>query len=150
MADTRWHYVSLGDSMSIDDYAGGLGCGAPALLTRNRDADFPEWQGRDLKTCLPGAQLLPMAMDGATSASVRFVQLPRLKEMGVKPRLVTLTMGGNDLLQSFGDESAAKAACHAFRENGGAALAGIRAYAGAETPILMGTVYDPSDGTGDA
>ncbi len=35
-------YVALGDSMSIDDYAGGAGRGAASLLYRNCDADFPE------------------------------------------------------------------------------------------------------------
>ena len=34
-------YVALGDSMSIDDYAGGGCWGEASLLHRNRDADFP-------------------------------------------------------------------------------------------------------------
>jgi hypothetical protein len=41
-------YAALGDSMSIDDYAGGAGRGAASLLWRNRDDDFPAWVGRDL------------------------------------------------------------------------------------------------------
>lgn len=36
-------YVALGDSMSIDDYAGCAGRGAASLLLRNVDADFPAW-----------------------------------------------------------------------------------------------------------
>ncbi len=42
-------YVALGDSISIDDYAGGSGRGGASLLFRNRDDDFPEWSGRDLR-----------------------------------------------------------------------------------------------------
>jgi hypothetical protein len=59
-------YVALGDSMSIDDYAGGVGRGAASLLFRNRDTDFPDWAGRDLATAGYTAQIL--ARDGARSA----------------------------------------------------------------------------------
>jgi hypothetical protein len=61
-------YVALGDSMSIDDYAGGTGRGAASLLYRNRDTDFPDWAGRDLATAGYALQLL--ARDGATSTDV--------------------------------------------------------------------------------
>jgi hypothetical protein len=43
-------YLALGDSMSVDAYAGGPGRGAASLLHHNRDADFPNWAGRDLHT----------------------------------------------------------------------------------------------------
>jgi len=56
-------YVALGDSMSIDDYAGGAGRGAASLLYRNCDADFPEWAGRELAATGLQAQIL--AQDGA-------------------------------------------------------------------------------------
>jgi hypothetical protein len=36
---SRVVYAALGDSMSIDDYAGGRGRGAASLVWRNRDAD---------------------------------------------------------------------------------------------------------------
>ena len=35
-------YVALGDSISIDIYAGGPGRGGASLLARNRDRDFPD------------------------------------------------------------------------------------------------------------
>jgi lysophospholipase L1-like esterase len=149
MADTNAYYVSLGDSMSIDAYAGGPGCGAPSLLLRNREEDFPEWRGRDLTTTLPGARLIPLAMDGGTSSTVRYAQIPRLREMNIRPSLVTLTMGGNDLLQSLGSDTAAQAAHRALEENGRAILTALRDLCGPGVPILLGTVYDPSDGTGD-
>jgi hypothetical protein len=46
-------YAALGDSMSIDDYAGGPGRGAASLLWRNRDDDFPAWAGRGLTPATP-------------------------------------------------------------------------------------------------
>jgi hypothetical protein len=59
-------HAALGDSMSIDDYAGGPGRGAASLL-RNRDHDFPAWAGRDLIAHYPAARLHLLATDGATS-----------------------------------------------------------------------------------
>jgi len=77
---------AVGDSMSIDDYAGG----AASLLHRNRDDDFPDWAGRDLATAGLGVQVL--ARDGVT-ADVLQRQLPQVTQA---PALVTVTMGGND------------------------------------------------------
>ena len=48
-------YVALGDSISIDDYAGGAGRGGASLLFRNRDDDFPHWRGRDVASRHPDA-----------------------------------------------------------------------------------------------
>src|SRR5690349_20217262 len=101
MFDRPRYYVSLGDSMSIDAYAGGPGKGAASLLLKNRGEDFPDWQGKDLQTALPGARLIPLAADAATSATVRYVQIPQLKEMKIRPEIITLTIGGNDLVQTF-------------------------------------------------
>ncbi len=72
-------YVALGDSISIDLYAGGPGRGGPSLVARNRDADFPEWRGRDLATTRPELGFELLATDGGTTASLLDVQLPRLQ-----------------------------------------------------------------------
>jgi lysophospholipase L1-like esterase len=149
MAERPRYILSIGDSMSIDAYAGGPGRGAASLLYQNRDKDFPEWSGRDLKSRLPGARLIPLAMDGGTSATVRYAQLPRFAEMSVKAAAVTLTMGGNDLMQTFGNEDAAAQAQRALRENGKAIIALTREMSEPNAPILLGTIYDPSDGSGD-
>ena len=37
--------VALGDSISIDTYAGGPGRGEASLLARNRNDDFPQRSG---------------------------------------------------------------------------------------------------------
>jgi len=139
----------MGDSMSIDDYAGGDGCGAASLLYRNRDEDFPEWRGRDLTQTRPGIVAIPLARDGATSEAALHVQMPQILDLGLRPSVVTLTLGGNDLLQSYGDDGAVREALQRFRNNADAVLAELRSLCGVELPILLSTIYDPSDGTGD-
>src|SRR5512132_3564845 len=143
-------YAALGDSMSIDDYAGGPGRGAASLLWRNRDHDFPAWAGRDLTTTDPTAPLALLASDGATSTTVADEQLGRLRRLGVTPTLATVTMGGNDLLAAYGDTRAARRAIRTVVDNGRLVLASLRTLMGSEAPIVVATVYDPSDGSGDA
>jgi lysophospholipase L1-like esterase len=143
-------YAALGDSMSIDDYAGGPGRGAASLLFRNRASDFPEWVGRDIAARFPGARFLPVATDGALAATVRYAQLPRLRDVGARPSVVTLTVGGNDLLQTFGNDEATGAALRALREHGQAILSALREMSEPDAAIVVSTIYDPSDGTGDA
>jgi lysophospholipase L1-like esterase len=153
MVSVRHHrivYAALGDSMSIDEYAGGPGRGAASLLWRNRDRDFPAWAGRDLTTRDPTAVLAVLASDGATSTTVAHQQLERLARLELTPTLATVTMGGNDLLAAYGDHRAARRAIGTVVDNGRLVLAGLRALMGPEAPIVVATVYDPSDGTGDA
>jgi lysophospholipase L1-like esterase len=143
-------YAALGDSMSIDLYAGGPGRGAASLLWRNRDDDFPAWAGRDLTARDATAHLALLASDGATSTTVAGEQLRRLRGLELVPTLATVTMGGNDLLTAYGDVTAARRAIQTVTSNGRRVLAGLRALMGPEAPIMVATVYDPSDGTGDA
>jgi hypothetical protein len=143
-------YAALGDSMSIDDYAGGPGRGAASLLWRNRDDDFPAWVGRDLTTRDRAARLALLATDGATSTTVAYQQLGRLRRLAGTPALATVTMGGNDLLAAYGDQTTARRAIRTVADNGRLVLAGLRDLMGAEAPIVVATVYDPSDGTADA
>jgi hypothetical protein len=143
-------YAALGDSMSIDDYAGGPGRGAASLLLRNRDDDFPDWAGRDLATRDPAARLHLLATDGATATTVAHQQLPRLRRLSVAPTLATMTMGGNDLLAADGDGVAARRAIRTVVAGGQVVLPCLRALMGPDAPIVVGTVYDPSDGRGDA
>jgi lysophospholipase L1-like esterase len=136
-------YVALGDSMSIDDYAGGPGRGAASLLHRNLNSDFPDWAGRDLATVL-AVQVL--ARDGAVAADVLQRQLPLVTQA---PALVTLTMGGNDVMGAYGDSHAARVAIGRVMAVGEAIMVQLRALCGAAVPIVVTTVYDPSDGTGE-
>jgi len=150
LTHNRIVYAALGDSMSIDDYAGGPGRGAASLLWRNRDHDFPAWAGRDLTTHDPTAHLALLASDGATSTTVVREQLGRLRRLGIPPTMATVTMGGNDLLLAYGDTTAARQAIGTVVDNGRLVLAGLRALMGPQAPIVVATVYDPSDGSGDA
>src|SRR4051794_37939533 len=66
------------------------------------------------------------------------------------PRWSPLTVGGNDLLAAYGDTGAARkviAGVETVVDTGLAELTGVRA---PTAGIVVGTVYDPSDGTGDA
>nr|BFE66159.1 hypothetical protein GCM10020063_106850 [Dactylosporangium thailandense] len=120
-------YYALGDSMSIDDYAGGPGLGAASLL-----AD-------DL-----GIELKLLARDGATSDDVVRRQIG---QVAGRPALVTITMGGNDLLTAIVESpDKVPAAVEATAANYDATLATLAA-TGAR--IVVSTVYDPTDGTGD-
>ena len=136
-------YVALGDSMSIDLYAGGPGRGAASLVHRNRDADFPDWLGRDLNSL--GYQALDLTYDGATTVGVLDRQLPRLDR---RPDLVTITVGGNDLMGAFGDSTAAEAVIRTVVETGETILGRVAAAFEGPPRIVVTTVYDPSDGTG--
>jgi hypothetical protein len=142
-------YAALGDSMSIDHYAGGPGRGAASLLWRNRDDDFPAWAGQDLTAHDPTAQLALLASDGATSTNVVGEQLRQLHRLELIPTLATMTMGGNDLLAAYGDSGAGRQAIEQVTNNGQRLLASLRALMGPMAPIVVATVYDPSDGTGD-
>ncbi len=143
-------YVALGDSISIDAYAGGPGRGGASLLARNRDEDFPQWRGRDLASTRPELGFALLATDGGTTGSLLEVQLPRLQASAVVPRIVTLTIGGNDVLGAYGDTRAALRIVQVVRVRVARALERLRAAMPSGDPIVLGTVYDPSDGTGEA
>lgn len=143
-------YASLGDSISIDDYAGGPGCGGASLLHANRDDDFPEWRGRDLVTGSPGATFAQLATDGATATTLVDVQLPRLAGLRIEPTLVTVTIGGNDVLAAYGDTPKARQAMGEVRASLDLTLTALRGLVAQAGRVVVGTVYDPSDGTGDS
>ncbi len=142
-------YVALGDSITIDDYAGGPGRGGASLLARNRDEDFPDWAGRDLATARPELGFELLAVDGGTTRTLLDVELPRLEALDVQPEVVTLTVGGNDVLQAYGDTPAALRLVPVVRSRVASALARLGERA-PDAVVVVGTVYDPSDGTGDA
>jgi lysophospholipase L1-like esterase len=144
-------YVALGDSISIDHYAGGEGRGGASLLARNRDDDFPDWRRRDLATLDSTARYHLLATDGATTNTLLNLQLPQLETSTIAPSVVTLTVGGNDLLGAYGDTPRAREVVSVVRMRVGQALGRLRrALRQPSDPVIVGTVYDPSDGTGDA
>jgi lysophospholipase L1-like esterase len=149
-------YVALGDSMTISDYPAvdaeslyGRGyndLGAGALLFRNNDELFPEFRGRDLSSRIENISFLDLATDGATLPTVES-QLDNLPESA---RIITLTVGGNDLLSAYwsarstGDLSTAVDRIRTGYER---QVSRLRR-ASTEALIILNTVYDPTDGTG--
>lgn len=143
-------YVALGDSISIDEYAGGPGRGGASLLFHNRDDDFPAWNGRDFSSAHQGATFRLLASDGATVRTLLDAQLPSMVALGLRPSLVTVTIGGNDVLTSYGDSAAARRTISRVEVGVSRALVALRPLLAAGGRVVLGTVYDPSDGTGDA
>ncbi len=148
-AGTGTIYVALGDSISIDVYAGGPGRGAASLLAHNRDDDFPEWRGRDLAS-RGDIRFHLLALDGATCRTVLDDQMPRLASLGLAPTVVTLTIGGNDLLGAYGHTASIRAVLGYVAEAVHRMLEELRRRMPTDGQMVVGTVYDPSDGTGDA
>lgn len=167
-ADDPGHYLALGDSISIDLYPGldaaereGLaappaGLGAASLFHANDDVRWPEFEGRDLTSRVPGLPATNLCQDGATLRWVVGLQLPRIPDDLEGPVLVTLTVGGNDLLHLLGPPPEcgtdrpiatelrdAEAVAHGVER----VLGRLRERLPAPT-FVVGTVYDPSDGTG--
>jgi len=135
-----YYYIALGDSISTDDYP-GEGRGAASLLFRNQDHLYPEFKGKDLHTLYPGIQFLALAQDGATSLDVLSDQMDRLPETFSKPVLLTLTVGGNDILAN---ETKPEEITDRIR-----AILKKLQKKHPNGKILIGTIYDPSDGTGE-
>ena len=161
-------YVALGDSMSIDLYpaldAGDTDVavalewdakvgrvaplGAASLLFRNVDDRYPEFTGRDLASGFPGVTHANLCEDGATIGDVFGFQLPQFAS-GDAETLVTLSVGGNDLLSAFASRPEPALLTHVVRDIADAweFLVESVMRARPNATLLVTTVYDPSDGT---
>ena len=62
----------------------------------------------------------------------------------------TLTVGGNDLLAAYGDTTSAREVIAHVRDAVARVLETVGASLAPAGRLVVGTVYDPSDGTGDA
>lgn len=165
------HYVALGDSMSIDRYPAldvadavvpfghAVGddilrpLGAASLLHRNDDERWPALTGRDLVTLMPGVAFLNLATDGATIGEVfadQVLELPLTAKAGVTA-LVTLTVGGNDILGAFANGAGVRLLANIARDTvdayGHLVEAIVERLPGAT--LLLTTIYDPSDLAGE-
>jgi lysophospholipase L1-like esterase len=153
-------YVALGDSMSTDHYptcdVRDLDApprrlepfGAAALLHANDDARWPAFRGRDLGHLHPGADFLSLAEDGAMIDDVATEELARLGRDSDDPEiLLTLTAGGNDLLDALGAGPSLDREVRRIERRYAELVATVREELPAATLVLT-TVYDPTDGTG--
>jgi lysophospholipase L1-like esterase len=123
------------------------GLGAASLLFANDDQAWPEFRGTDLRTFCPGIRFHPLAVDGGVTTHVLDRQLPRLGNGDRLPTLVTLTVGGNDLLQLLrpGAGSPGPEDADRILVSVGTILDRLERLF-PEATVLLGTVYDPSDG----
>jgi lysophospholipase L1-like esterase len=165
MLPTR--YIALGDSMSIDLYpaldAGEIDVavalervatagrvaplGAASLLYRNSDEFWPDDAGDDLSSMFPGIEATNLATDGATIGEVFGEQLPQLED-SAEPMLITLTIGGNDLLSAFGNRPRKELLARIAADVAEAYdfLVDLMRGRFPHATMLLTTVYDPSDG----
>jgi len=162
-------YIALGDSMSIDLYpaldageidvavalervttAGRVAAiGAASLLYKNSEEHWPDEIGNDLDSMFPGIETTNLATDGATIGEVFGEQLTQLED-STDRLLITLTVGGNDLLSAFGNrqrhevlEKIADDVAEAYDF-----LVDMVRGRFPKATLILTTVYDPSDGTG--
>lgn len=156
-------YIALGDSMSIDSYpcedarSRGLklstnALGAASLLFENDDELYPEFAGRDLKSLHPGIKFANYSQDGATTAFMLKEGALNCLTDFAESGLITLTLGGNDLLLIFekigpSDTRALNREVQEICTRYLRIVKAIKAKAPA-AKIILSTVYDPTDGTG--
>lgn len=142
-------FFAMGDSMSIDKYAGEVGLGACSLLFRNRDERFPEFRGLDLVHANPAARFHLLAEDGQTSPQLEQA-VERLESLDGTV-LVTITIGGNDLMQWWATGTRTLDAVQRRLTEFMIRLDRIctRLHRIFRKPVvLLGNIYDPTDGTG--
>jgi lysophospholipase L1-like esterase len=163
------HFVALGDSVSMDLYpaldageidvavalerdpaAGSVApLGAASLLYQNDDARWPEDQSDDLVSRYAGITMQNLAADGATIGDVFGEQLSQL-EPNEDNTLITLSVGGNDLLSAFSNRPRASLLEKIAADVGEAYefLVDAIRRTRPNSLILLTTIYDPSDRTG--
>ena len=121
-------YLALGDSINIDDYTEVEGGGAASQLARLLNAGSFVNLTRDSTTT-----------DGLLARDLSRDDLP-------KPDCITVTIGGNDLLGGYFERTAGDRATLApgslsrNLEAIGERLAAMRC------PVVLNTIYDPTDG----
>ena len=172
MSTSAWlptAYIALGDSVSIDLYpaldagevdvavalervptAGHIApLGAASLLYQNSEEHWPDDVGNDLSSRYPGIRFDNLATDGATIGEVFGEQVPQLTESD-EPVLVTLTLGGNDLLSALGNrprrallDKIVSDIIEAYDF-----LVGTLRGLFPNGRLILATVYDPSDRSG--
>lgn len=123
--------------------------GAASLLYENDPELWPEFHGRDLISFMPGIAHRNLCQDGATIGDVFDDQLSALAPDDA-PTLVTLTLGGNDLLSAWSSAPGKKLMASIVRD----IRAGYDVVVDEvlrrlpNATLVLTTVYDPSDDSG--
>ncbi len=156
-------YLALGDSMSIDFYpaqdveSAGLSArddiGASALFYRNDSQLFPDFEGKDLVTKFPGIRYKNLAIDGATCEDL----LSKVRDTDISTSagtklLVTLTLGGNDLLETYrrstGEQQSVLSIEFGKVQVRYTTVVQMLRRKLPNALLILTTVFDPTDGTG--
>lgn len=162
-------YIALGDSLSVDLYpaldAGEVDVavalerlasvgrvaplGAASLLFKNSEEHWPDDAGDDLVSLCPGIEFQNLASDAATVGEVFGEQLPQL-EASDERVLVTLTIGGTDVLSAAGNRPRRSLMERIGRDVAEAYDFLVDMLRGrfANGVFVLTTIYDPSDRTG--
>lgn len=155
-------YLALGDSMSIDYYPaqdtrfpsnGKQKIGAASLLFRNDSELWPEFAGLDLCSMFPKIYFSEHAVDGETTHGVLDDSfLNQLIPFRTSRNLVSLTIGGNDLLQAIwrsyaAGEASLSSEVNTISERFKQVISTLEKHL-VNSIFLLTTVYDPTDGTG--
>jgi lysophospholipase L1-like esterase len=130
-------YVALGDSISIDDY--------PARETGIPDIGAASLFARELRARHPSLVFDNLTADGATTDDVLRGQLPLVRTTP-EEAIVSVTAGGNDLLMNLGTMRPPVRLVEGILERVTRIVDEITRMLPAAM-ILLGTIYDPSDGT---
>ncbi len=120
-------YLALGDSISIDRYTGVKGGGAVSQFAKLVDAQ----------------QVQDLTQDGFTTSLI----YQSLLDIGIRPDIVTITGGGNDLLQRRSWNIDRYSICDPNLAEAFSNLRSIYACLKAmQCAVIVNTVYDPTDG----
>lgn len=144
-------YVNLGDSIAAG-WGVAIGSSYRELLHRNNDTAYPSFAGKDLATRYPGIRAVSTARPGATSDEI-ISQAQEIDDNLDGDNLVTISVGGNDLLNDY----QALLSADKTRELATLVKTNLLAVKNhfadttlfpGKTTIAIFNVYDPTDGTG--
>jgi lysophospholipase L1-like esterase len=145
LAQTPGIYVALGDSV-----AAGIGSSLPR--ERGNAAIVAGWLARLTGETVPFENL---GVPGETAATfIEGGQLQRFQDLvtrseasGIQIAAVTLSLGGNEMLSLDATGlSDRQAGLDAFRDQYANAVASVRAEIGPDTPLVVSTYYDLTEG----
>ena len=124
-------YLGLGDSISIDEYTGVRDGGAASQFAR----------------LLNASQFQNLTYDGCVTQGV----LDVLGKITIRPDVITVTAGGNDLLMSAMATGPVERSVHervpdvhGIEDRLRTIVHRLKFF---EAPIILSTIYDPTDGS---
>lgn len=145
-------FVNLGDSI-----AAGYGVATTlkyrVLLTKNDDATYPDWKGKDFDTKYPGIQISDRSYPGATSDDLES-QVAAVPINYGGSTLVVISIGGNDLMDNYQallDPAQTKALADTVEKNVAKVVDHFKDTTKYPHPtyFIIFTIYDPTDGMAD-